>query len=68
MNAKEYNSKKNQKHTQETKHNIVQNMFKVKRDKENNKTLINNLKQSNFNFNVKQNYHLTISVKAYFKY
>ena len=68
MSTKQYNSKKNQKQTQETKHNIVQNMFKVKRGREKDKKLINNLKQPNFNFNVKQNYHLTISVKAYFKY
>ena len=42
-------------------------MFKVERSNENDKTLINNLKQLNFNFNAKQNYHLTITVKAYFK-
>ena len=53
MNTKQYNSKKNQKQTQETKHNIVQNMFKVKRGREKDKKLINNLKKPNFNFNVK---------------
>ena len=68
MSTKQYNSKKNQKQTKETKHNIVQNMFKVKRGRENAKTLINNLKQPNFKFNVKYNYHLTILVKSYFKY
>ena len=34
------------------------------RSKENDKNLINNLKQLNFNFNVKQNCHLTITVKT----
>ena len=53
MSTKQYNSKRNQKQTQETKHNIDQNMFKVKRGRNKDKTLINNLKQPNFNFNVK---------------
>ena len=53
MRTKQYNSKKNQKQAQETKHNIVQNMFKVKRGMDKDPNLINNLKQSNFNFNVK---------------
>ena len=44
MSMKQYNSKKNQKQAQETKHNIAQNMFKVKRGREKDKTLINNLK------------------------
>ena len=65
MSTKQYNSKKNQKQKQ---HNIVQNMFKVKRGTDEDKTLINNLKQCNFKFDVKQNYHLTISVKYFFKY
>ena len=43
-------------------------MFKVKRGRDKNKTLINNLKQPNINFDVKYNYRLTISVKACFKY
>ena len=36
MITKHYNSKRNWKQTQETKHNIAQNMFKVKigRDKD----------------------------------
>ena len=63
MITKQYNNKRNQKQTRETKHNIAQNMFKVKRGRDKDKTLINNLKQYNFNFNVKQNYHLTITVK-----
>ena len=37
-------------------------MFKEKINKGNNKTLINSLKQ--LDFNVKQNYHLTITVKT----
>ena len=60
MSTKQYNSKRNQIQAQETKHNIAQNMFKVKRGRDKDKTLINNLKQSKFNFNVKYNYHLTI--------
>ena len=67
MSTKQYNSKNESETNLETKHNIAQNMFKVKRGRDKDKTLINNLKQSNFNFNVKQNYHLTIIVKAYFK-
>ena len=66
MSTKQYNNKKNQKQTQETKHNIVRKMFKVKRGRDKDKTLINNLKQPNFNFNVQQNYHLAITVKAHF--
>ena len=42
-----------QKQAQETKHNIVQNMFKAKKGRDKDKTSINILKQSNFNFNVK---------------
>ena len=38
-------------------------MFKVKRGRDKDKTLTNNLKQPNFNFDVKQNYHLTIQSK-----
>ena len=53
MSTKQYNSKKNQKQVEETKRNIVQNMFKVKRGRDKDKNLINNLKQSKFNFNVK---------------
>ena len=53
MSTKQYNSKKNQKQAQETNHNIAQNMFKVKRGRDTDKNLIDNLKQSNFNFNVK---------------
>ena len=68
MSTKQYKSKKNQKQTQETKHKIAQNMVKVKRGMDKDKNLINNLKQSNFNFNLEQNYHLTIAAKAYFKY
>ena len=49
MNTKQYTSKKES----ETKHNTLQNMFKVQISKENDKTLINNLKHSNFKFNVK---------------
>ena len=48
MSTKQYKSKKNQKQTQETKHNIAQNMFKVKRGRDKDKTLIKNLKKSNF--------------------
>ena len=68
MSIKQYNSKRNHNQTQETKHNIARNMFKVKRGRDKDKNLINNIKQSNFNFNVKYNYHLAITVKAYFKY
>ena len=49
INTKQYTSKK----ISETKHKVVQDIFKVKISKENDKTLINNLKHSNFNFNVK---------------
>ena len=42
MITKLYNSKKNKKQTQETKHNISQNMFKVKRGRDKDKNLINN--------------------------
>ena len=31
MITKQYNGKRNKKQTQETKHNIAQNMFKVKK-------------------------------------
>ena len=48
MITKQYNNKRNQKQTQETKHNIAQNMFKVKRGRDKDKNLINNLKQYNF--------------------
>ena len=47
---------------------MAENMLKVKRDREKDKTLINNIKQPNFNFNVKYNNQLTIIIKAYFKY
>ena len=43
MRTKQYNSKKNQKQAQETKHNITQNMFKVKRGMDKDRTLINNI-------------------------
>ena len=41
MRTKQYNTKKNQKQAQETKHNIAQNMFKVKRGRDKDKNLIN---------------------------
>ena len=53
MITKQYNNKRNQKQTQEKKHNIAQNMFKVRIGRDKDKILINTLKQSKFSLNVK---------------
>ena len=60
IDTKPYNHKKKSKTKLKTNLNYIQS----KRSKENDKTLVNNLKQLNFNFNVKQNFHLTITVKS----
>ena len=61
---KEQTQKYNHKTKLETKLKNNLNYVQSKRSKENYKTLINNLKQLNFNLNVKQNYYLTITDKA----